>query len=178
MERAYLTRDTAYDGLFFTAVQTTRIFCRPTCPARKPLPRNVTFFRTGLEAQFAGYRPCKRCRPLAEASGPAWLTPLLTDLERAPAEPFSDAELRARGTDPTTVRRYFVRLYGLTFHAYLRAIRLAQAHRQLCAGEPLDSVILDSGFTSYSGFRSAFLRAYGEPPGAVLARASGRLKIR
>jgi 2-methylisocitrate lyase-like PEP mutase family enzyme/methylphosphotriester-DNA--protein-cysteine methyltransferase len=178
MERAYLTRDAAYDGLFFTAVRTTRIFCRPTCPARKPLPRNVTFFQTGLEAQLAGYRPCKRCRPLDEQDRPAWVAGLLADVERAPAGPFSGAQLRARGTDPTTVRRHFVRVYGLTFHAYLRAARLAQAHRQLCAGTPLDTVILESGFGSYSGFRSAFLKAYGVAPGAVLARACGRPKIR
>jgi AraC family transcriptional regulator, regulatory protein of adaptative response / methylated-DNA-[protein]-cysteine methyltransferase len=171
MERAYLMRDAAYDGLFFTAVRTTRIFCRPTCPARKPLPRNVTFFRTGLEAQFAGYRPCKRCRPLDEHDRPAWASGLLADVERAPANPFTGADLRARGTDPTTVRRYFVRVYGVTFHAFLRAARLARAHRQLCVGTPLDVVIVESGFGSYSGFRSAFYRAYGAPPGAVLVQA-------
>ena len=67
MERAYLTRDAAFDGLFVTAVRTTRIFCRPTCPARKPFPRNVVFFRTPQEALHAGYRACKRCRPLEES---------------------------------------------------------------------------------------------------------------
>lgn len=172
MERAYLARDAAYDGLFFTAVRTTRIFCRPTCPARKPFPRNVVFFQTAHEALHAGFRPCKRCRPLEEQGRPGWLTDLLADLERAPAGRFGDAELRARGTDPTTVRRYFVRVYGETFHAFVRAARLTQAHHQLRAGTPLDAVILDSGFGSYSGFRSAFTRAYGETPGAVLARAS------
>ena len=171
MERAYLTRDAAYDGLFFTAVRTTRIFCRPTCPARKPFPGNVVFFRTPQEALHAGYRACKRCRPLEEQDRPDWVTGLLADLERAPAGRFGDAELRARGTDPTTVRRYFVRVYGTTFHAFVRATRLAQAHQRLCAGTPIDTVILESGFGSYSGFRSAFTRAYGQTPGAVLARA-------
>ncbi len=171
MERAYLARDAAYDGLFVTAVLTTRIFCRPTCPARKPFPRNVVFFRTPQEAQHAGYRACKRCRPLEESDCPGWAVGLLADLERAPGGRFGDAELRARGTDPTTVRRYFVRVYGATFHALLRAARLAQAHRRLRAGTPIDTVILESGFGSYSGFRSAFTRAYGQTPGAVLARA-------
>ena len=171
MERAYLTRDAAYDGLFVTAVLTTRIFCRPTCPARKPFPRNVVFFRTPQEALHAGYRACKRCRPLEEQDRPGWVAGLLADLERAPAGRFGDAELRARGTDLTTVRRYFVRVYGVSFHALLRAARLARAYRRLCAGTPIDTVILESGFGSYSGFRSAFTRAYGQTPGAVLTQA-------
>lgn len=178
MERAYLTRDAAYDGLFFTAVRTTGIFCRPTCPARNPKTGNVTFFQTAREAQLAGYRPCKRCRPLQEHDHPAWAARLLAEVERAPLASFSGADLRARGTDPGTVRRHFLRTYGLTFCAYLRATRLAVAHRRLRAGEKLDTVILESGFASYSGFRSAFLKAYGEPPGAVLARAAGRPEIR
>ena len=57
MERAYLERDGAYDGVFFTAVRTTKIFCRPTCPARKPFPSNVEFFQTAQAALSAGYRP-------------------------------------------------------------------------------------------------------------------------
>ena len=63
MERAFLASDATYDGLFFTAVRTTGIFCTPSCPARKPHPQNVEFFATVSDAVFAGYRPCKRCRP-------------------------------------------------------------------------------------------------------------------
>ncbi len=65
-ERAYQAvtdRDAAYDGRFITAVRTTGIYCRPTCPARTPLRRNVTFYATAEEARAAGYRACKRCRP-------------------------------------------------------------------------------------------------------------------
>jgi len=64
MERAYLERDASYNGVFFVAVRTTAIFCRPTCPARKPHPKNVEYFPTARAALSAGYRPCKRCRPL------------------------------------------------------------------------------------------------------------------
>src|SRR5213593_2779841 len=56
--------DASYDGIFFVGVRTTGIFCRPSCPARKPLPRNREYFVTAKEALFAGYRPCKRCRPM------------------------------------------------------------------------------------------------------------------
>lgn len=63
MEGAYLNRDPAYNGLFFVGVRTTAIFCRPTCPARSPLPKNVEYFPTAAAALFAGYRPCKRYPP-------------------------------------------------------------------------------------------------------------------
>ena len=65
MQRAYLASDASYDGVFFLAVRTTGIFCRPSCRARKPRPENVVYFATARKALFAGYRPCKRCRPLA-----------------------------------------------------------------------------------------------------------------
>ncbi len=74
MERAYLSRDAAYNGLFFVGVRTTGIFCRPTCPARSPNPENVEYFPTAAEALFAGYRPCKRCRPMAADDQPEWAT--------------------------------------------------------------------------------------------------------
>ena len=64
MERAYLERDASYNGLFFLGVRTTGIFCRPTCHARKSLLKNVEYFPTARAALVAGYRPCKRCRPV------------------------------------------------------------------------------------------------------------------
>ena len=60
-------RDAAADGEFFVAVRTTGVYCRPICPARLPLRRNVTFYRSAAEAQVAGYRPCLRCRPESAA---------------------------------------------------------------------------------------------------------------
>jgi AraC family transcriptional regulator of adaptative response/methylated-DNA-[protein]-cysteine methyltransferase len=107
MERAYRQRDAAYNGLFFLGVRTTGVFCRPTCPARKPLPKNVEYFATPGEALAAGYRPCKRCRPLEAGQRPEWATRLLHDLERAPTARITEEDLRARGIDPATVRRYF-----------------------------------------------------------------------
>src|SRR6201987_1369398 len=66
--QATLARDSRADGSFVLAVRSTRIYCRPSCPARRPLRRNVTFFRTREEAEKQGYRPCLRCRP-NEVSG-------------------------------------------------------------------------------------------------------------
>src|SRR4051794_40286031 len=74
MQRAYLNNDSTYDGIFFLGVRTTGIFCRPSCPARKPLPENVDYFSNVREAVSAGYRPCKRCRPLAtNGTEPEWV---------------------------------------------------------------------------------------------------------
>ena len=86
MMQTFLQGDATFDGIFLTAVRTTEVFCRPTCPAKKPRPENVSFYGTSREALQSGYRPCKRCRPL-EAAGdtPAWLRPLLADLEQDPS---------------------------------------------------------------------------------------------
>src|SRR5687768_18266841 len=78
MERAFLGSDATYDGIFFTGVRTTGIFCRPSCPARKPLPSNVEFFATVREAMFAGYRPCRRCHPTRNpGTAPEWAPNLI-----------------------------------------------------------------------------------------------------
>jgi len=165
MERAYLERDAAYDGLFFLGVRTTATFCRPTCPARKPLPKNVEYFPTAGAALFAGYRPCKRCRPLEPDARPPWVSKLLEDVERDPATRITECDLKARGIDPATVRRFFLREFGMTFQAYTRARRLTGALQKIREGGKLDSAVFDSGYDSHSGFRAAFSRLFGETPG-------------
>lgn len=125
MERAYLARDASYDGVFFLGVRTTAIFCRPTCPARKPLPKNVEYFPTAQAALQAGYRPCKRCHPLEPFDRPEWAARLLADIERDPTARLTDTDLKAWGIDPATVRRFFLRQYGMTFQALTRTRRLA-----------------------------------------------------
>jgi AraC family transcriptional regulator of adaptative response/methylated-DNA-[protein]-cysteine methyltransferase len=166
MQRAYLDRDASYNGLFFLGVRTTGIFCRPTCPARKPLPKNVEYFQTAQAALVAGYRPCKRCRPLESDDQPPWAAELLADVERLPAPRITDGQLRSRGIDPATVRRYFLRHYGMTFQAFTRARRLAGALGQIRKGGAIDSAVLDSGYESHSGFRDAFSRTFGSAPGS------------
>jgi AraC family transcriptional regulator of adaptative response/methylated-DNA-[protein]-cysteine methyltransferase len=165
MERAYQKSDASYNGLFFVAVRTTGIFCRPTCPARKPLPRNVEFYGSVRDALAAGFRPCKRCHPTETDEQPAWATKLLADIERDPSARISERDLKARGIDPATVRRHFLRQYGLTFQAFTRAHRLAAALKQIRDGAPIDHAVFDSGYESHSGFRDAFTRTFGATPG-------------
>lgn len=165
MQRAYLERNASYNGLFFLGVRTTGIFCRPTCPARKPLPRHVEYFPTARAALVAGYHPCKRCRPLELDDQPPWAAALLSDVERGPLSRIADRDLKARGIDPGTVRRYFLRRYGMTFQAFTRARRLSGTLNRIREHGALDTAVFESGYESHSGFRDAFTRTFGHPPG-------------
>ena len=166
MERACREKDASYDGVFFLAVRTTGIFCRPSCPARKPLPQNVQYFESVRAALFAGFRPCKRCRPL-EVSGqpPEWAARLLAEVEADPTRRITDADVRALGIDPARARRHFLKHHGMTFQAYVRSRRMGTALAQIRDGEDLDEVVLGHGYESHSGFRAAFHRTFGKPPG-------------
>jgi AraC family transcriptional regulator of adaptative response/methylated-DNA-[protein]-cysteine methyltransferase len=165
MEKAYLTSDPAYDGYFFPGIRTTGIYCRPTCPARKAQLGNVEYFPTPGAALAAGYRACKRCLPDRLDDQPQWATDLIREVETNPTVRISDADLKERGIDPGTVRRYFRRRFGLTFQAFARAHRLSVAFTAMKAGASLDDAVFESGYDSYSGFRSAFDRAFGKNPG-------------
>jgi AraC family transcriptional regulator of adaptative response/methylated-DNA-[protein]-cysteine methyltransferase len=168
MERASTARDRSYDGVFFLAVKTTGIFCRPSCPAKKPRPENVDYFASAREALFAGFRPCLRCRPLDTGGRPPdWVGGLLSELEREPAARLDDAELRRRGLEPARVRRFFLKEYGMTFHAYRRARRLGGALDSIRRGERAEDAGWDSGYESASGFREAFAKTFGAAPGAA-----------
>jgi AraC family transcriptional regulator, regulatory protein of adaptative response / methylated-DNA-[protein]-cysteine methyltransferase len=166
MERAYMQSDSTYDGVFFLGVRTTGIFCRPSCGARKPQPKNVDFFATVREALFAGYRPCKRCLPLtAVGAAPAWVTRILTAVDRDSGHRLTDAQIRKMAIDPARARRFFQKNYGMTFQAYCRGRRLGQALEQIRRGERIDDVALGHGYESHSGFRGAFGKTFGTPPG-------------
>jgi len=165
MERAYQRSDASYDGVFYLGVRTTGIFCRPSCPARKPKPENVEFFAMSKEALFAGYRPCLRCRPLEGDTAPPWVNRLLARVEHRPDTRIRERDLRTMGVEPARVRRYFSTRYGLTFQAYCRARRLAQAFERIRHGGSLDDAVFETGYESHSGFREAFQKTFGLPPG-------------
>ena len=159
----------SYDGLFYGGVTTTGVFCRPSCPARDPKPEHVEFYATTREALVAGFRPCKRCRPLdAEAGAPEWAARLIARVEADPAARITDADLRAEGLDPAAVRRWFQKTHGMTFQAYCRARRLGDAFVALRSGDPIDEVVFDHGWESHSGFRTGVRQA-----GGGAARRSG-----
>jgi AraC family transcriptional regulator of adaptative response/methylated-DNA-[protein]-cysteine methyltransferase len=165
MVRAFLDEDASYDGVFYTGVRTTGIFCRPVCRARKPRPENVTFFASSREAILAGFRPCKKCRPLeAVGTPPAWLRGLLEAVEEDPSRRWRDRDLRNLGLTPDRVRRWFQAHYGMTFHAYSRARRLGTAIGQIQLGDKVIEAAYDSGYDSLSGFNEALRRLTGTSP--------------
>lgn len=164
MIAAFLERDSQYEGVFFTGVKTTGIFCRPTCRARKPKPENVEFFRTTGEALNAGYRPCKVCRPMEPVGAtPEWVRDLLQHVERSDHR-VGDEEVRAMGLQPATVRRWFKKHHGMTFHAYTRHLRIGRAYGTIRGDSSVTDAAFSSGYESLSGFGDAFKRELGFVP--------------
>lgn len=167
MERAYMASDASYDGVFFLAVRTTGIFCKPSCRARKPLIKNVQFYKTVRESLASGYRPCLRCKPLEIGAAPKWSVELLHAIEQNPNARWHDQDLRDLSLNPAAVRRYFIKQYGMTFHSYCRSRRMGKAFEQIRNGETLTNTGIDIGYESHSGFRDAFTKTFGKPPGRV-----------
>ncbi|MGH7469016.1 MAG: bifunctional transcriptional activator/DNA repair enzyme AdaA [Longimicrobiales bacterium] len=165
MYEALVRRDASFDGIFFTGVRTTGIFCRPICTARKPARQNVAFYASAREALFAGYRPCKRCHPM-EATGatPTWLRPLVTELEKSNGRRWTDQDLRALGLDPTRVRRWFKQHHNMTFHAYHRAQRIGRALSTLQDGAMITDAAYENGYESLSAFYDAFRQLLDATP--------------
>ncbi len=165
---ALTNRDPAYEGRAFVAVTSTGIFCRLTCPARKPNPENCRWFGTVAECLEAGFRPCRRCHPLGpQAQGDPVARDLLAALEADPGHRWTEDDLIARGYDPSTVRRSFRRHFGITFLEMARLARLREGVTRLKAGGPVIEAQLDAGFDSASGFRTAFARLFGHAPNAM-----------
>jgi AraC family transcriptional regulator of adaptative response/methylated-DNA-[protein]-cysteine methyltransferase len=96
---------------------------------------------------------------------PEWAQPVLIALESDTSARLKDADLRAMNIDPARARRYFLDRFGMTFHAYARARRLAGAFTKIREGGPIDDAVFDSGYESHSGFRSAYSRTFGTTPG-------------
>ncbi len=166
--QALLARDDRFEGLAYVGVKTTGIFCRLTCPARKPKPENCTFFATIGECIEAGFRACKRCHPLAPAAkADPTIAALLQVLEDRPGYRWSEADLVRMGHDLSTVRRAFKRQFGMTFLEMARQKRLREGFETISRGGSVIEAQLDAGFESPSAFRAAFAALLGRPPGSL-----------
>ncbi|MDJ1493369.1 methylated-DNA--[protein]-cysteine S-methyltransferase [Cytophagaceae bacterium DM2B3-1] len=165
MYQAILDKDTSFEGSFFTAVKTTGIFCRPTCTARKPKIENVEFYRTTKEAILHGYRPCKVCHPLEQMNEtPPYIKVLLDELTQNPSLRITDWDLVQRNIKPHTIRRWFLKNHGITFHAYQRLFRLNIAVKKIQNGESVTTTAYDSGYESLSGFTDTFKSVFRVSP--------------
>ena len=173
-ERARLTRDPAYDGAFYVAVRTTRIYCRPVCPVHPPLSKNVQFYPSAAAAEAAGFRPCLRCRPETAPFSPAWNGSRTTVARglRLIAEGALD------GRDGTVAKlaerlgvgeRHLVRLFSVHLGAsptqVARTARLQRAKQLLDTTDlSMAEIALTAGFGSLRRFNATFSEMYGRRP--------------
>ncbi|NDJ52890.1 MAG: bifunctional transcriptional activator/DNA repair protein Ada [Chloroflexi bacterium] len=163
--QALLNKDADYEGIFYVGVRSTGIFCRPTCPARKPKFENCEFYPNAQEALLAGYRPCKRCQPLSYPNQESeTIRQLVAAVEADPEHHWRNADLRTLHIDPSTARRQFKQRFGMTFIEYARARRLGLAMKQIRSGTTVIDAQLAAGYESGSGFRDAFSRIMGAAP--------------
>jgi AraC family transcriptional regulator of adaptative response/methylated-DNA-[protein]-cysteine methyltransferase len=162
MLHAFLERDVSFDGIFYTGVTTTGIFCRPACTARRPKREHIIFFPRAGDALAAGYRPCKLCRPMEpRGTPPGWIRQILEEVERDGLYRLSDGELRSRGLDPEALRRWFKRNHDMTFQTYLRLLRLGAAVGRIQHGDSVTEAAFEHGYDSLSGFNEAVQKAFG-----------------
>lgn len=164
---ALIARDPSWDGRAFVGVRTTGVFCRLTCPARKPKPGNCQFYPSVSACLEAGFRPCKRCHPIKTAADadPA-IQDLLARIEANPGHRWRESGVAALGYDPSTIRRAFKRNFGCTFLDMARHRRLQSGFSTLATGGPVIDAQLDAGYDSPSAFRAAFAKLLGHPPTA------------
>jgi AraC family transcriptional regulator of adaptative response/methylated-DNA-[protein]-cysteine methyltransferase len=134
---------------FFYAVETTGVFCRPSCRSRRPLRANVRFFQNAAEAQAAGFRACKRCRPFAPAVNA--MTKIRAHIEAHLDRPVRLSELgRVAGMSPFTVQRLFKKEVGVSPLQYQRALRAGRLRSELKQGGTVTDAIYEAGFGSSS----------------------------
>ncbi|MCV6547824.1 MAG: trifunctional transcriptional activator/DNA repair protein Ada/methylated-DNA--[protein]-cysteine S-methyltransferase [Cohaesibacter sp.] len=163
--QALLERDPEFEGRAYVCVSSTGIFCRLTCPARKPKFKNCSFQETIAACLEAGFRPCKRCHPMQTAAeaDPA-VQSLLAALEQSPQHRWSEADIVSAGFDPSTIRRSFKRHFGITFLEMARQTRIREGFETLAIGGKVIEAQLDAGFASPSAFRAAFGKLLGMAP--------------
>lgn len=169
--------DARYDGKFFVCVRSTRIYCLPSCKAKDPLLKNVTFTGSREEAVAAGFRGCLRCRSeFYPDVAPRWLEGAIAFMKSSLHEKITEQELAKRvGVDISTIRRYFKSFMQTTPMAYHRKLRLERAKELLEDGNDYLSAAFESGFDSSSGFRDAFRKQFGVTPGKIYGNSSHHL---
>jgi AraC family transcriptional regulator of adaptative response/methylated-DNA-[protein]-cysteine methyltransferase len=152
--QAFLNRDTSFDGKFIVAVRTTGIYCRPSCPARKPKRENVVFFKLPELARQAGFRPCKRCHPDAQTINDPQLDlvrSICLYIEQHSSEPLTLQALSQHfNFSLSYLQRTFKTYVGISPLEYTEACRMHQLKHALRNGVPITDAIYEAGFGSSS----------------------------
>jgi AraC family transcriptional regulator of adaptative response/methylated-DNA-[protein]-cysteine methyltransferase len=176
-----LSSDTSMDGVFFVAVRTTGVYCRPSCSARKPKRENVSFFADADGAEAAGYRACKRCHPrLSTSDGATALVQVACDLleDDRDGEPLSVPQVAKRlGVPQAQLQRTFKRALGVTPRQYAEARRLARLKGGLREGRSVTDAMYDAGYSSSSRLYESAGDQMGMTP-ATYRRGGRGLSIR
>jgi AraC family transcriptional regulator of adaptative response/methylated-DNA-[protein]-cysteine methyltransferase len=164
--RIALAKDRDFDGQFVTGVLSTGIYCRPSCPAREPKRQNVRFFASPAEAEAAGLRACKRCRPDSVARDEAAVRAAIDEIKGSDCSPRLDDLAALTGYSPAYFQRLFTRATGLSPAAYARALREERARTALSSGGRVTDAIYDAGYASPSRFYEAMEDKMGMSPSA------------
>ena len=164
---AVVARDAAFDGMFYFSVETTGVYCRPSCPARRPKRAHVRFHDSAEGAEEAGFRPCKRCRPgqpsLFETQADKVARACRT-IETAEQEPRLDELARDAGLSPHHFHRVFKSVLGVTPRAYAAAHRKTRLRETLGNASTITEAIYDAGFNSGSHFYAGAKETLGMTP--------------
>ena len=175
--KAVSSRDRASDGKFVFAVRTTGIFCRPSCPARRPNRDNVEFFLSAEEALAAGYRACKRCSPesAVRTLGEKRVRDAAKYIEKHPDEPLSLDALASRvKLSPFHLQREFKKIFGLSPRAYQAAFRVGRLKSRLGTGDNVSRATYEAGFGSSRGAYEAASKTMGMTPGEYRRGGAGK----
>jgi AraC family transcriptional regulator, regulatory protein of adaptative response / methylated-DNA-[protein]-cysteine methyltransferase len=163
---AFMRRDRSWDGRVIGAVHTTGIYCKPSCPARRPKRENVTFYSSIEEARAAGFRPCLRCKPDEVGRDREAVTKAVQFLERAEEAPSLTELAEAVGYAPHHFHRLFKRDLGVSPAEYARGLRNRRTETALKANERVTDAVYDAGYRSPSGFYSDAKERLGMTPTA------------
>src|SRR3982751_3164730 len=163
---AFMRRDRGWDGQVIGAVKTTGIYCKPSCPARRPKRENVEFFATGKEARAAGYRPCLRCKPDEVGRDREAVARAVKLIEHSEEAPTLDLLATAVGYAPHHFQRIFKRDLGVSPAEYGRALRNQRAEAALKDNGRITDAVYDAGYSSPSGFYTDAKERLGMTPSA------------
>lgn len=169
---AVVARDHAADGAFFYSVRTTGVYCRPSCAARRARPENVRFHATREEAESAGFRPCKRCRPDAPSPAEQYaakVTEACRIMQEAETAPGLKRLAHCVGLSAYHFHRMFKRVTGLTPRQYAAAHRAQRARAELGRGSSVTEAILAAGYNSSGRFYEQSNAVLGMTPRAYRA---------
>lgn len=173
--------DVRYDGVFFVAVKTTKIYCRPVCRVRSPLRKNVEFYPSASACEERGYRPCLRCRPETAPFSPAWngtkstVARAMRLIDKGALDEMTVGALAEKlGVGERHLARLFEKHVGASPTTVAKTVRIQRAKRLLDETDlPMTEIAWRAGFRSLRRFNAVFREIYRRPPTSIRRAPSG-----